>query len=337
MSESIFVNIASFCDPVLSFTLESLFDTVDNPENIVVGVVDQNKESIAGWLAQKPFAHQVRYLHIDPVHSRGACWARHLAQTLYDNEDYYLQVDSHTWFEPKWDKILIEQLERLKQYSKKPIVTAYPGGFTFENNKPIKTITNNTDILAFKVKPDQTLTKDNCTLGFKGIFHKPSDCTTSSSLFFSLGFHLAGGFIFTKGDFVKEIPYDPQFYFSGEEQNLALRAFTHGWDLFHPQYHYIPLCHLYKSQGQESQGLHWRKDIEEDRKIKWTERHAVAKKRLCALIAGKLEKPYGLGNERSLEDYAACSNINYSTFTIGEHPLILIETFLNNAQYSKVA
>ncbi|WP_239056574.1 UDP-N-acetylglucosamine-transferase [Wenzhouxiangella limi] len=103
---SIFVSIAAFCDPFLRFTIESLFKQASVPETLVLGVVDQSAEPIGPWLAAQPFADQVRYLHIDPLHSRGVCWARHLAQTLYDDEAYFLQVDSHTWFAARCDDAL---------------------------------------------------------------------------------------------------------------------------------------------------------------------------------------------------------------------------------------
>ena len=41
-------------------------------------------------------------------------------------------------------------------------------------------------------------------------------------------------FLFSLGAFVEEVPYDPSLYFVGEEITLAARAFTHGYDLFHP-------------------------------------------------------------------------------------------------------
>src|SRR5690606_31241175 len=45
---------------------------------------------------------------------------------------------------------------------------------------------------------------------------------------------LSAHFLFTYGQWIKEVPYDPELYFEGEEDTLAVRSFTHGWDLFHP-------------------------------------------------------------------------------------------------------
>ena len=70
------------------------------------------------------------------------------------------------------------------------------------------------------------------------------------------GFGLSAGLIFTEGNFVKEVPYDPRIYFGGEETTLAVRAYTHGYELVHvPD---TPLWHWYNSDNQElKRELHW--------------------------------------------------------------------------------
>ena len=47
------------------------------------------------------------------------------------------------------------------------------------------------------------------------------------------GHLVAAGFLFSNGNFVKEIPYDPEYYFHGEELAIAVKLFTRGWDVFH--------------------------------------------------------------------------------------------------------
>jgi len=39
--------------------------------------------------------------------SLGPCWARHLAQSLHNGEDYVLQIDSHMRFRPNWLLLLL--------------------------------------------------------------------------------------------------------------------------------------------------------------------------------------------------------------------------------------
>ena len=327
--DSIFVSIAAFCDPFLRFTIESLFAEASAPEALVLGVVDQSIDGLHPWLAEQPFADQVRYLHIDPLHSRGVCWARHLAQTLYDDEAYFLQVDSHTWFAPCWDDNLRTQLTALAGLSPKPVLSIYPPAFEFDDSgQAVKKSAQTQSVALFAVKPDQTLSAENLVLTFRVAYQQlPPEARNdqAEACYYARGFHLAGGFLFTLGDFVREVPYDPRFYFHGEEQGLALRAFTHGWELFHPQFHRVPLFHLYKTPKSASPNLHWREDLEARRKIKWPERRRHAQQRLHDLLLGRVEAPYALGNERSLAAFIERSGIDYPKLQISAPKIELVK------------
>ena len=116
---------------------------------------------------------------------------------------------------------------------------------------------------------------------------------------------LSGHFIFTYGKFVKEVPYDPQFYFHGEESSLAVRAFTHGYDLFH--LHRPWFWHQY-TRAKSSK--HW------DDISKWEKLNTKSFKRFKELLGvdGVKRKhftKYGLGKERSLADYERYSGIRF--------------------------
>ena len=45
---------------------------------------------------------------------------------------------------------------------------------------------------------------------------------------------LSGHFCFARAEWAREIKHDPDIYFSGEELNLTVRSYTHGYDMFHP-------------------------------------------------------------------------------------------------------
>lgn len=115
------------------------------------------------------------------------------------------------------------------------------------------------------------------------------------------------GFIFTLGRFCHDIPYDPLLYFYGEEQNICVRAFTSGYDIYHPVK--IPMRHFYI---RKSSSKHWLQEEDALRSVPWWEREARSKQRLCDLLY--LQKDlgiYGLGKERTLEDFARYSGIDY--------------------------
>ena len=98
---SIFISIASYQDPLLVSTIFGAYNNAKNKAELIFSICDQSDDPIN--IDDLDFADQVRYEHVNPVFSRGPCWARHRAQTFYQEEDYFLQIDSHTQFLPNWD------------------------------------------------------------------------------------------------------------------------------------------------------------------------------------------------------------------------------------------
>ena len=119
---------------------------------------------------------------------------------------------------------------------------------------------------------------------------------------------IAAGCIFSRGNFVKEIPYDPKYYFYGEELSIALRAFTRGFSFFHiPE---VPLFHLYTDIDNPPRKLHWDPEDDKNRVTKWHELDKKSLARLDLLFAEKLDSEFGLGDERTMSDYASLSGID---------------------------
>lgn len=308
----IFISVASFVDPYLSFTIQNACESAKHPENLVFGVVDQAPDNRRQSLNDLKLNAEIRYIHIDPVESRGVCWARSLVQSLYNDEAYYLQIDSHTYFEKDWDIRLISQLQSLSKTNQKPMLSVYPYGFEFEEDRPVvKVRVGQQTTLVLRTKPNEELEEKNPVLHFRAEHQKIREPV--------LGFHVAGGFIFTHGQFVNEVPYDPRLYFHGEEQSLAVRAYTHGWDIFHPPE--IPLYHLYKQPDNAYTTHHWHKDWDQKRDYAWHELRASAIERLIKLLYEQQDLgAFGLGSVRTLQQFAEFSGIDYLQKTMNfEH------------------
>lgn len=302
----IFINIAAFVDPLLFFTVCRAIHRAKHPKRLRFGIVEQGIFNNS-WLFKKD--SRIKYQFIPAVESQGVCWARAKAQELYQDEDLYLQVDSHTEFAQDWDETLESALDALAKNYNRPLLSTYPPSFSIEPNGEVKkSRLNERYALGLVPAKGAHMTDDDPVFLFNGIWveteHPP------------LGFHVAGGFIFASGQLVKEVPYDPLLYFHGEEQNLAIRAFTHGWNIFHPKK--IPLWHLYKAAGDSYLNHHWHPEWEAQRKTKWTDRQQIAKKRLNDLLSGKLQNddPFGLGKLRNLEIFREFCGIDYDYKTI---------------------
>lgn len=100
MTDSIFISIACYRDPELEKSIKDCIDKAKFPENLYFGVCWQKDNEVLS----KSYDN-VRIYECSWKDSRGACWARSLIQKqLYNNERYYLQLDSHHRFIENWDE-----------------------------------------------------------------------------------------------------------------------------------------------------------------------------------------------------------------------------------------
>lgn len=293
--------MASYCDPLLPFTLRSALSQATDPGRIVFGVVEQALPG-QGFDSPAEWTRRLRYLRVNAAASRGACWARSVAMSMFQGEDWFLQIDSHTWFEPGWDERLIAAARRCAALNPRSLLSCYPNPFRMHADQPRADLVSSA-VLAHVVRTGQAFDPAHPVLLF--------ECVPVSTDEPVPAIHLAAGALFAPGRMVEELPYDPQMFFHGEEQAYALRAYTHGWDLFHvPR---MPLYHLYTEPGQTPRPMHWspaHDALRRDTSAALTQ-HAQA--RLASLLwhGGDLGA-YGLGRVRSLSDYAEFSGIDYT-------------------------
>lgn len=308
----IFISIAAFHEPLLAQTIADACRKAEHPQDLVFGVVDQHPHNRRAELQALYPDLKLRYVHVHPVDTRGVCWARALCFSLYRGEAFILQIDSHMIFELAWDSRLCQQLRSLTELSPKPLVTNYPWGFEMRGRTPVVDPNRTQGVTLFlKPHPETTLSDRCATLRFVSDQVKTDQPVRAC--------HIAAGFFFTLGRFVEEVPYDPQLYFHGEEQSLALRAYTSGWDLFHLQE--IPLYHLYKQAGSENEGLHWHSRWGDLRDTSYAEATRHADERLMDLVYERRDLGvYGLGQQRTLDDYAREFGIDYRKRHLGTRP-----------------
>lgn len=303
---TIFVSVAAYQEPLLEFTLDNIFKFASKPSRVFVGLFDQSDADTTAWLSQKKYDANVRYVQIDPVQARGASWARSICNTLYCGEDYFLQIDSHTWFDKGWDVKLLRLIEAAKKKSAKPVISTYPPPFGLgEDGKPLKNAIIQDAVFVLRPLPDANPRDEKASFGFGAVYVKGP--------VMRVGYHVAAGFIFAPGNFIEEVPYDYRMYFEGEEQNIAVRAFTHGWDIFHVRDTFIPIYHLYKENGQDYVTHHWHQSVDSKRKTKWPEMYEMSDKRLRELVFDRrIGGAFGLGTVRSMDEYEKRSGIEYS-------------------------
>jgi hypothetical protein len=297
----IFISIASYQDLLLPITINSAYTNAKFKENLRFGIVDQCNVRLD--FSKAKIKDQITYLHIEPKNARGPCWARSLAQTLMNDEEYFLQVDSHTTFEKDWDEYLIKYIKTIKKDHKKPVISAYPRGFEIVdfNKKIFRKLQEDDHSTHVMILDKEKSFKD-------GYFSMQKGLPSSSKSIYK-GFLLSAGFLFAESEMVEQVPYDPNLYFEGEETTMALRLFTNGFDIFHiPR---IPLFHCYVDYSNEAKRpMHWNEEENKDRTVKWQELQSRSKERISKIITGDMKGSFGLGLDRSLDDYKELSGID---------------------------
>ncbi|WP_122982721.1 GlcNAc-transferase family protein [Methylobacterium indicum] len=215
--DRIFVSIAAFRDPECQKTIADLFAKADRPERVTVGLIRQMDlvEDLAHLAGPAIPADRVREMRFDWRESRGVCWARFLAQSLWRGEAYVLQIDAHMMFAAGWDTKLIEDLERCP--GKKSLISF--GSPPYLSPGDILS-----DLYPGIVIPGTFL--DCGAIRFSGIW----PCAEVEEQF-RIPSLLAGG-VFGPGEMIREVPYDPHQCFALEEASYVIRLFTHGWDVY---------------------------------------------------------------------------------------------------------
>jgi hypothetical protein len=208
------VSIASYRDPELPLTLASALERAERPDRLRFGICNQYDDEARTDLDQ--FADDARF-RIDAVshkRSKGVGWARHRVARLFGDEEYVLQIDSHTRFAGSWDTQLIEMLDSIDDL--KPLLTTYPPGYHKlpSGRDELEHVSGIQRVTLTHVNPDLAMVQES----------EPVIGATAPG---KTGF-LAAGLIFARGSFLRDVPVDPGIYFLGEEISVALRAYTHG-------------------------------------------------------------------------------------------------------------
>lgn len=310
-NELIFVSIASYRDVQLIPTVVDLLAKAHEPSLLRFGICWQHDLEDPPLPLEGDQRFQV--IDVDWRDSRGACWARAEIMKLWQGEQWFLQIDSHCRFIQGWDTKLIRMMGQTG--SPKPILSTYANAFT-----PRESGTNLPEILS---GPPQLIALETFT--DEGIPKlKPLEIADAGSRKQPIAARfLAAGFLFAPGSFVEEVPYDPELYFFGEEISMTLRAFTSGYDLFHPveniAWHDYVRAYAIR---------HWEDHASTDpvsiakSSSAWSDLDRLSQRKVRQLLnAISLEDPatssldllgrFGLGSTRSREDYERYAGISF--------------------------
>ncbi len=298
--KTIFVAIPSYRDAELPLTVARLIAAASRPANLRFGICQQDK--LSDWVDFSQFQGKISIdlYNCLPEESHGLCWALNKCYGMYGGEDYFLQLDAHSEMIEDWDTILIKQDQQCSDIfgGTKNIFSSYPAGYTIDKqlNRTLlplgaasKTLLHYEEGRPFPT--GHAITLDDPDRPVKARY-------------------LSGGFMFGAGQFCTEVPYNPEIVFWGTEIITTVRAYTAGFDLFHPSqpvgWHHYGERHI----ARKGRPHVWNLYDDEKRAVKFEERNRKSFDLVEQLLNGTYQGPFGLGSARTLAQFECYAGID---------------------------
>jgi len=296
--EKIFVHLPAYREPELIPTIKDALKQAKHKERIVFGICLQyNPDDKFDDLCEFENNENFKIDKIYYTQAKGLPYARYRINEMITDEDYILQLDSHHRFAKNWDTTLISMHNKLEKKGKKPILTGY---------LPYYNPFDDTDRTM-----EPWLQEAAAFYPHGTIFIRPVGIPNWKNLKEPIPSRfISGHFAFARTEWAKEIKHDPDIYFSGEEINLTVRSFTHGYDLFHP--HKLVIWHA--TMREERNGiLVW--DDQSKRGEDWWTQQNKARAKIRQLFGvednGYDLTGFDLGKQRTLRDYEKYAGLNF--------------------------
>lgn len=305
----IFIHLPAYREPELIPTIEDALAQAKYPQNLRFGICRQFHPD-DGFDNLDEFRGNPQFKIIDIPHeqAKGLPYARFRINELITDEDYILQLDSHHRFVKHWDEELLTMHAGLEKKGFKPILTGYLPYYNPFNDPAERTM-----------EPWQQQFASFYPHGT--IFIRPGGIPNWQQM--TEPFHsrfISGHFAFARTEWAREIKHDADIYFSGEELNLTVRSFTHGWDLFHP--HKLVIWHA--TMREERNGkLVW--DDQHKRGEDWWSAQDRARAKIRQLLKtednGFDLTGYDLGNVRTLRDYEKYAGVHFKRRAVQKYTI----------------
>lgn len=328
--ERILIHLPAYREPELVPTIKSALENAEFPERLVFGICRQyNPEDKFDDLSEFKNDPRVKVYNMLYTEAKGLPYARAIInEQILTDEEFVLQLDSHHRFDKNWDTTLINWYYQMKDEGNNPLICGYLPYYD-PYNDPEKRVMEPWLSEAASFYPHGT------------IFIRPTGIPNWRELTkpFPARF-ISGHFCFGPNKWAKEIKHDPDIYFSGEELNLTIRSYTHGYDLFHP--HRPVIWHA--TMREERSGMLVWDDQNKRGDDMWWRQQDIGRSKIRQLLRtednGFDLTGYDIGNVRTIRDYEKYAGINFKKKSFQKYtkenkfppnPIIVDETEWENS------
>ncbi len=220
MHNSILVSIASYKDVDVVNTIVDLYEKAQFPSRVWVGLFLQDTPEeisrICSFFSNFLFKGNIKIKTIPSEEAKGCGWARNvILKELYDNENYFMCVDSHSRFLKKWDSVYIDAY---KNAPTNAVLSAFPQPFDFYQTYEQYSKKNITTIYT----PDKLPLLNDFTY-----------CQKTTTEKYEKVMSISGANIFGNSRLVKAITLDDYSFVHNKEQEIySLLIYLYGLDIY---------------------------------------------------------------------------------------------------------
>ena len=246
INKTIFIGIAAFNEPYLKQTIESAISQAEFPERVYFGINYQSSDGCFDDISEFKNA-RVRYSIIDKPSGFGI--DRLIADSFWQCEDYYLQIDAHMLFEKNWDsKIIFTHNKIVSSGFEKPIISTFIPWWSVDADGNI-----------LRYEPGSVKCCNVCSYSLGAASREwiePTRRWESSVCEDSVVEHgtICGHFMFVSSSWLEDVGHDWKSTFIGDETLTALRSYTRGYRMFSVGEPF--LWHLNKAENMNTNDWH---------------------------------------------------------------------------------
>lgn len=247
--DRIFISIACYRDPDINNTINDALQKADFPERVVFGVIYQGKKDEFNEFLSKLNGKKLNIRYYSIEETKGTGWARNiLTRDMFENEEYWLQIDSHMRFKKSWDT---EILDFYKKVREPHLMSAFPPHFGFDEDYEMysteRTVNNKSEVLE--------LTE---MFSFKNTKGKVPETEYEESITAS------GAFQFAENKVAKSLTFEQYFNPWMDQEITSCLAHMNGYKILAPRDAFVWHCYFDNHIGSNDK---WRDLVADDTNV----------------------------------------------------------------------
>lgn len=312
--EKIFISIAGLCEAELIPTVTDFLENAGDATRLHFSIVAQDTVDRESELKSlmRYYGATMSYQFLTLKEVRGIGYARMLAQKpLTLDYEYYLQIDAHSRASDDWDNVLIRWYNTEGwENDTKFIYSTYPKtyGYISDLGPGIDVASLATD-KSIKIYYENNISFDSSNNKVKERNMLKLSKTSSEGYGYDIKRvpfvrdfekrnhqYFCAGFVFGRTEHILDVPYDPNFFYHGEEITMSIRFLQKGIKIVEPMENLIYHDYFGHVNGRRPSWYAEQGTLFEDEKsqIDFYNLEELSKARVDLFMDGYLDEPYGV-------------------------------------------